>query len=721
MNKGKTMEDNIIFTRKLDDYNIMLNPKKDYATQATKFITKRTGMSKDRAKQLLRKIIKESGAKDPVVKFKNKQDNGDIVLENTTLSEYIKDSLDNGEVIVPSFTTYVHPSKRKSVHAEFLKINIGLRKSDKKAAQMYKQAGKTELSNYYNTLQKVRKIFNNSLSGAYASKSTILYNPSAHYTLTSMTRSVSGIGNAITEYMVSGNKHFKRPEDIYNYITSVITMVRSSGIEYLFHKYNLAVPTVDEIMYSFLRSSKLYWTDVVMEDRIRKYVETLNDTERGAVMYVNDLYHLRKLNPEFVRNILTKLAKRVTTGSTDHLNDIYKAPEGVVNLVMHICAEDVIGKDIKFDELVGTSLLEIIASTSKHVTETLREFKILFQTLFSTDVLPQGVAHIKDMYRDCIVLSDTDSTCGSYDEWVHWYFGKHRFDQPSIALSAAVMTITTQAMDHNLKVFAKNMNIDNKLVELIKMKNEFYWPIFIPTNVSKHYFAEAAIVEGNVLPKTESEIKGVHLLASAANQKIVAKAHATMTEISDTITSGKKLNPIDFITRVMALESELLNKINRGDTDIYKRDKIKAAASYKLDPHMSPYLHHMLWEEVFEPKYGRSDIPEYAVTKVSTTLSSKRKMSEYLESLEDQQLADRLKAFLKKHKKETLGTFRVPVSIVADNGIPPEILQAVDSKRIITDNMNVFYLILESIGLYRKRDMLFIEMGYDHLQANKEL
>ena len=57
------------------------------------------------------------------------------------------------------------------------------------------------------------------------------------------------------------------------------------------------------------------------------------------------------------------------------------------------------------------------------------------------------------MLRDSIVLSDTDSTCGSYDKWVNWYYGEDVFHAESIGIAGAIMTINNQIMDHFIKVF----------------------------------------------------------------------------------------------------------------------------------------------------------------------------------------------------------------------------------------------------------------------------
>jgi hypothetical protein len=316
------------------------------------------------------------------------------------------------------------------------------------------------------------------------------------------------------------------------------------------------------------------------------------------------------------------------------------------------------------------------------------------------------------MLRDAIVLSDTDSTCGSYDYWVEWYYGNMRFSQEAIAIAAAVMTINTQVMDHNIKVFAKNMNIQDDLVELLKMKNEFFWDVFVATNVSKHYYARTITQEGNVYKEPIPEIKGVHLIASTVDQSITDQGNKMMNEIFEIATSGNKIDLKEFVTRVANIERSILDRIKNGDIDIYKKERIKDKDSYKLDEEDSPYFHHILWNSVFAEKYGSSGNPEYNVIRIPTILKTRKAFNTFIDNMEDRDIATKLKTVMDNAGKDNLGTIRLPIAIVGSIGVPEEIIPAIDFKRIILDNCNMLYTILESIGFYRKPDRLISELGY---------
>lgn len=705
-------EDLNIFKRNAGEYKINLNPTSDYIRQAAVFISKMQNIPITEAIHSVKMTLKKSKIRNPTVKYNFRDDNGDSRVEETTLTDYIKTSLDNGEVIAPSFTTYVHPSTRKSLHADFLAINIAKRKEDKHNAFKYKQLGDTDKQIYFDTMQKTRKIFNNSLSGAYASSSTILYNPSAHYTLTSTTRSVASIGNSVSESMIAGNKHFRDPEIALNYITAVIANVPINSVEYVVTKFKLYKPTPQDVLDMIIYSSKYYWRDTKAENLIYTFLTKLTPYELAAVMYVNDLWHLKKYNPEFTKEMLTSLSKKVKQGSIDHLGDLKRAPEGVTNLVHHICYSDIKGKTVDYKELVGTELLELLASTAKHVTEELLKYKRLFRVFYTTDIMPPSIAYIKDMMRDAIVLSDTDSTCGSYDKWVEWYYGAPKFSDDAIALSAAVMTINTQVIDHHLKILARNMNVSTELVELLKMKNEYFWSVFTASNVSKHYFANTLIQEGNVFNEPDLELKGVHLIASAVDQSIVKTSKTIMKEINAAISNGEKISLYKYVKQVADIERDLIKRIKSGDLNVYRKDKIKEAGAYKLEKEKSPYLHHMMWEEVFAEKYGSPGEPTYMVVKIPTILDSANKLKEYVNNIKDETIKVKLGAFLAKHNKTTMGTYRPPIAIATGKGLPEEIIDVIDIKKIVKESCNMLYIILETYGFYRKPSMFISEMGY---------
>lgn len=685
-------------------------PVDEYIKQSTNYLCKRFNINEDEAKLFVKEQLKNNKINNPITKFWFKKENGDKIKREEKLTDYIKEIINSGDVIVPSFTTYYHPSKQKSIHAEFMAYNTKRRSMYKKTAFKAKQDGDMNTFLYNDVMQKTMKIFNNSLSGAYASKSTILRNPSAHYTLTSITRCVSSIGNAISESLVYGNKHFKSSDIVYNYITTIITNINKQDIEYCINKYKLHIPTPNEVMDMILNSSKWYFNNKEVEEDIFNYISILDDIERVAILYTNDLWYMKKYNETLIRNMITKLINKQHDKLVNDTSVIRNLPEELDILTKFICCEEIKGKNVNYEELKDTELGQLLITTAYNVKSIFEYFSKLFETFFFTNILPPSIGYIKDMFRECIVLSDTDSTCGSYDKWVEWYLGKNDYSSNSIPITGVIMTINGLAIDRGLKNLSLNMNIPDDRLNVLKMKNEFYWSVFVLTNMNKHYFANTNIQEGNVFNNPELEIKGVHLIASAVNQDIAKKVHSMIKEINDTLSRNEKISILKYINEVKILEDEISKRIDQGDIEIFKKNAIKEEKAYKNSVEQSPYLHHMLWERVFASKYGSPGNPTYMCIKVPTILDNHKVLNQFLDEIQDKEIQMNLRDFLSRFNKNSFATFMLPVSIVGSRGIPLELLPIINKKRIIQDNLKSAYLVLESLGYYLKDDKIVSEM-----------
>lgn len=703
--------DHNVFTKSIDEYQRDISPVEEYLKQTSTIISKQLGITKEEALSKIKQIIKSTDIINPMVTYNYRNDNGDVVQQKDKLTDYIKDAINNNEIMVPSFTTYLFPDDKKSLHGEFMKYNADRRSKFKKEAFRYKQLGDFDNFNLNNVMQKTMKIANNSLSGAYASKGTILYNPSAHYTLTSMTRCVSSVGNALSESLIAGNKHFKDPDSVLNYISSVITNIDMSAIRTCIDRYNLTIPTADDIFKEYKNCWKWYWDNPDYDSVILHTLQRLTEEDRVAVMYVNDLWHMKMFNEVFIKQMITNL-KEIKSGISDDATILAKAPEGIDILVKIICSEHIKNDNRPLTELKGTPVGDIIGSTCVSIIEHMKYYKLLFRTFFCTNIMPIDIAYIKEMFRNVIVLSDTDSTCASYEKWVEWYTGGNDISNNGIAISSVVMTINSLVIDHYLKVLSKNINVSKDRMELLKMKNEFFWPVFTTANKNKHYFASTSIQEGNFYINPELEMKGVHIIASPADRDITNKVHDMIKDINHKLTNNVKLSLKHYCSLVADLEREVIKRIKDGDVSIFKKDKIKDHKGYKQEPELSPYINHILWQSVFSNKYGDAPPPSYTVIKVPTILDTKNKMNKYLEQLPDRDIANRLKDFLVKYKKDTLMTLRPPITIVSDKGLPEEYLEIIDYNRVINDNLNSAYIVLESIGYYRKGDILLSQEGF---------
>lgn len=707
---------NNIFKRDITEYQTSLNPVGDYIEQVSNLMMVKHNITKEKAVALVKEAIKAHGYKIPKIKYNKKNDKGDMEVTEDKLTTYIANVKKEGNLMSPSFTVYKHPSKQESIHAIYLKKNVKNRSQYKKRAFIEERNENMQLFRRFNTLQSSSKVKNNAVSGTYATTSTVLHNPSGHSTLTSTTRSVSGIGNAISELIVGGNKYFRTPESVPNYIAAIINHVNLYKIETMMKKYNMHYPTPLEAFDTIVRTSRWYWRDERAEVYIMHLLENISPLHRAAVVYVNDLWNLKNFNDDLIRDLIGRLGKRVETGSTDPLTDLNDEIDGTNVLAHHIYTYDIKGMEVNYQKLLEekNDIVIKIASTAKNIKEVLREYKEFFEAFFITDILPTNIAYIRDMMRYNIVLSDTDSTCCSYDKWVKWYYGKYEHSSDGIGIAAAVMTITTQLMEHNLRVFSRNLNSGPLTDNYLQMKNEFFWTVFVPANVTKHYFASTLIKEGNVYRKPKLEKKGVHFISSTVGGDIVARSEEMMNRIMDDIVAGKEISINDLCKEVADIERSILNDFNNGKTYMFSKDSIKDGKSYKNGPEESKFINHILWMNVFSEQFGSPNNPPYAVYKLPLKINNKTGWVEFVKYLEDKSpdIARKLMMFCSKYKKEMIKTLLVPKSLADGKGIPYVIKDYVDIKKIILQSLRSFYYILQTVGYYKKPEFMLMELGY---------
>ena len=709
------------FRFKKEEYKNTINPIGDYLDIAATILSKMTNISNPL--EAVKKHIKENKLfKNPTVEYYERDLKGNRELKKGDMLSYIRYSRKSGDIMVPSFTVYFSKSKKRSLHSEFIEVNVKERSKHKKLALKYKLEEDFVNFNYHNVIQKVKKIFNNSLSGAYASMGTILNNPSAHYTLTSITRCVSGIGNVISESLISGNRHYRTPDIMIAHVTAIINNFDMDEVKEIAIYYKLHLPTADEVLMSLLKSSSRYWRDIEKESILLEYFKSMTPYERAAVLYHNDLYHLRKYNDKLVRNLIYRLINfDIEELSSEDCDTVMDNADGwVFNLVIHLAIDRLEGKKRSDYTLEDKRYM---ATAILNLTKILVKYDKLLKLFLVTKVFPPTMAYIKDMVRDAIVLSDTDSTCATYEGWSSWYLGSNIVNNEAVAVSAVIMSMVTTVTDHYIKQFSANMNITYEASQALEMKSEFFWKTFVNTNVSKHYFAGVNVQEGSVYKQTDPdkmlEVKGVGLYNSNAYQPIRDLTRELMVKVITDTNTNKKIELRYFLSKVYEAELMLKDMVSKGSPDVLKMEKIKAADSYKLDGKSSPYAYYTLWQEVFKPKYGSAPDPQYMALKLPTTITSKREMNLFIEDIEDIVLKENLISFMKSHKKDAIKIFRVPLILVHNNGIPKELMSIIDYRRVIRDNCGALYTMLESLGYYVKDKSILLDELDDNILIEK--
>jgi hypothetical protein len=411
-----------------------------------------------------------------------------------------------------------------------------------------------------------------------------------------------------------------------------------------------------------------------------------------------------KYNNSVVYEFIGKLSAKVIPENIDPsimVNNVVidNASDDIRNLASQICSVEMRGKSLK--DIIGTTAYSIYAATVENIINTLDEYSDLIRALWVTPNIPASVAFFPDSIRRAAVTSDTDSTIFTVQDWVIWHCGKLAFDQRADAVAATVIFLASQTITHVLARMSANFGIEEKRLHQIAMKNEFKFPIFVPTSVAKHYFALISCQEGNVFKDYEKEIKGVHLKSSNAPKEIIKDAEKLMIALMNTVIEGKKISIREVLTHIANKERSIVESIRLGKHEYFRMGQIKTSDSYKEGEKASPYQQYLLWNKVFAPKYGDIQEPPYLTVKISTELNTPTNTKEWINSIQDKGIANRLEEWLDKSNRKTFGsTFMLPEQIISTNGIPEEILLAIDIRRIVLDCSRIYYIILETLGIF---------------------
>lgn len=726
------------FVRQKSDYKRDIDVLKHYIDQGATYLATMTGRPYLDCFNYIKQQVSKGGRfefRDPKVTFTERNDHGDRVEKENTLSWFLTTSIKERDIIAPTFTTYYHPSVKKSLYAVY--IAAGKKRRNKAKHEMFTAemardtairennvaeiARQSALYEFKKVEQVYAKQRNNSLSGGHNSTSTPLFNKTAHSTLTSTCRATSGYGNANNEKFLAGNRHYWSPAIATNNIVSIIRHTDYKQLEAMVEKYQMHLPTPEDVIDVIHYSAKHYWgpnwRETATHVRLMLLAQKMTPLQRAAFVYTGDFYHIRKYNDALARRIVMQLSKRIDVEHSNPAEAFKRCFEDQRNLGITICSH--VTKGIDPDKLKDhPKPYAIAASTIENIYNTVQEYGDFIRTFFVTDNVPASMAYFPESIRHTALMSDTDSTIFTAQEWVEWAFGRVGFSDEENNLSTTMIYMASATITHVLARMSANLGVDESMIHSIAMKNEFKFDVFVPTNEAKHYFAVISSQEGKVYDKLKPEIKGVHLKNSNVNKTIMKIAKDTMVETMENIMKGELIDLKAYLKKFADIERGIQQSIEMGSHDFFRFGRVNPLESYKRkdgetdDEFLArtPYRFHTMWEEVFAEEYGQVPPPPYTALKLSTELDTPGKTIEWLATMENKALSQRMQAWMKKYNKKYLGMVLLPEQIVSVRGIPKDLLRVVDVRNMIVESTAVFYKIAETFGIYmlnEKKTKLF--------------
>lgn len=623
--------------------------------------------------------------------IKNK--NGDREVKVIPISSVLKHVQDKNYHFSPSMIGYVNSDEEECVNAIGTRQFIANRKFYKDKRQ--EQSKGSELYGKFNELQNAFKIFNNAQSGAMSSEGTPINNKTGHTSLTSSTRCLTSTANLINEQFIAGNRFYNTPENTLQSIMARLRVTNLEAVEKVMTKWNMHVPTVDEVMECVTVCSRRYWSSDSTMRYIRAFMETLNGTELASILYTLDLVSMFRYNRALISGMF---------------DDYIKIPEFVE------------GKEAAKPDNGDRYTLcvsKLPPKSSKDAINQLADYHLsieskyydLFRVFFKSKIPPSALFDVTSSVRDCVLTSDTDSSIYTVDEMIDTYTDNK---EKGVALNGVLTYFVRMiSVDQHAQLSA-NMNVSQANINLLNMKNEYYFGAYITTPMSKHYYATQLMIEGVALDKAGLEIKGVHLKNSKMSADIKDKAQDLMKAALAAIEDKQLMDAADVLHSIGEMERNVMTDLQNGKWSWLSRESVKNKAVYK-NPDSQIYLYHEMWETVFADKYGPAPELPYTAVKMSVDLKSKTKLNAYIESIEDNFIRERMRSFMESKNKTDLTNLYVPMERLQNLGdIPSEFKQAIDMRTVIKQNFKSVYAVLESTGLYFMNDSISRLVSDEH-------
>lgn len=657
--------------------------QKHYHNQTALLLSKEYNVDPEKLKPLVQEVFvpNYNGFKEAKIQVVEKNKYGDRELTVKSARQFFKEVQENNYHLSPSLVAYKHSDEEQSVNSigteEFLKA----RKLYKGKRQEAKASGDKVAERAFNQIQNALKIFNNAQSGAMSSNGTPLNNKSGHTTLTSTCRVLTSTANICNERLLTGNRLFLNYERTMENFLSLLVATDLKRLQFVMDSLGMVHATTPQVMDMIRRCAHYYWSDRKRLRMLEEFIERLNPVERTAILCVMDLNGLMTTNPKVMKNFLDDWC-HVPSVPKDSKPEDFVEPGNADYYILALT---------KLGERPGK--LEINHLNSYHLSVE-EKWKDFIEVFLKSKIPPTGIYSIKEMIRESVLTSDTDSSIYTVDNLIDKYTDDLN---TALRLNGVLTYFVRMIAVHQHAQFSKNMNVAEKNLYRLNMKNEYLFGSYVTTLMSKHYFATQMMVEGVLNHEIEMEIKGVHLRSSKVALQIKEFAHKLMRDILDAVYEKRKLDAAVILHGVAELERLIMKDIEDGSPVWLTRATIKDKEVY-TNPDSSIYSYHELWESVFADKYGKAPEIPYTAIKINTNLDSKTRFTEYLERLKDPALAQRMRNFVTKEK---LTTFYIPMEMVGSiGGLPREMIEGADIRSIIKQNLKSVYAVLETTGIY---------------------
>ena len=635
-----------------------------------------------------------------------------VELDNFDILQMFKKY--RNKIICPFGSIYETADKQVGFVKGMLNAKTDQRKREKKLMFKAKKDGNADSEKFHHLAQATIKISMNSAPGSMGCDHNFLSHVPNFNSITSGSRYFTMNAYAHAERLLESNFYFKNDEQVLNFLINCQRLgPNDSDVDAIMKTYGLFQPSAEDV-FNFLTENLHRYSFPNPHEQIKLFLKNSTPAALAFVWYMSNLRHIFQSNEKFFRPWLDKFfspqgVKVPEDTNPEDLNTLDGELVVVLSTVYHhLIPTNNKGNSIAVQDTVieYPDLAKKLYCYGKHMQACLDEIQPLFDLFTDHRVCIGYVPEHKQMFRNTVILSDTDSIIFTPQTLVKWYTGNLKMCPATFNMNSLLVYFLSKATASMLFHVSISLGAIGKDTGTMNMKNEFMMPIEIMTSLKKHYASILQIQEGVFYSTPRLDIKGVNLRGSNFSNPVLNFATWFIRSLIDEVYVHGEINASKYIGYTLMFERAILDSLNAGETKFLTVEPVKNSDEYS-DAEGSIYYNYLFWEAVFGEKYGNIAIPTKCfMVPLRNKVLDHPQYTYFLET-NFPDIAVKLKQWLTKNTK-VVG--RTPINPLTDL-IPEELRVVMDKYKVITMNAKPLYLMLNSFGITngssKKKSWLF--------------
>ena len=537
-----------------------------------------------------------------------------------------------------------------NLNAAFVNSFLVQRKKDKKMMFECEKAGDAQGVKYYNTRQKVQKIFANSYYGVQGQSSSVFYNIFTALSVTGKGQSVISCACTTFERFLCNNIKFRNMDDCLFFISNVVNEERKYNDSEVLDR-NI---TKKELMIYLATQFENRKDCVDNQDVLKLMIQNLTQEEVNRVFMKNNIYAFLINSKPF------ELIEKVLT-NCDEFTNPNEVPETIKEYV---------------DEL----------------------WNLLEEYVYYDQPVYDRITWSKTAERKTVITIDTDSNFLNLEPLYDFVVENASFEIDKNDWTTAYKIISLFAymlgkvIANAYATFTEHCNVPEEKRPIINMKNEFLLQRILLTSSKKNYASYVLLQEGVQLPdKKALDIKGLPLKKANVNR---STGEFLMGLLKNEILKSDTIQTKEVLQKLSEFENKIRQSFLNGETEYMSPGKVNEIESYKAPYTIASVRAALVWNALY-PEKEMNFPAQLSMVKVKADTLDKiaflyEDYPDIYRTLKEQVFED------ENLSKYGMTYFGLPKT---EDKIPDWVIPLIDIDTIIQDNLKNFLKILDSIGL----------------------